>query len=371
MVSYKYKDIIKASWVYIIIFFLIGSLHTMWCVELLSKNTRENPEKTTDINDAKYSPFCVKSENDPDKNEMTEHKQKFPFSELSFHSSGWMNCFQYGVSKYIQDNYDISECKMIGTSAGALVACTLCCDIPIEKIYNEINKFRKISGNPFFMCHYAKQSIHTFLPDNCIELINDRLTIVCSGLEKNGFVPKKYNHFTTKQGISQYLNATIHIPVIDGILPDMVGGDLLYDGVFVDSHPQLSGSISSSCLKITWDKTCYCGCTKTQNTIFPEMEFPFYWIGLPPDDRCLSLLYYHGYYCAKTFFSKKNDEKMTDMDVEKSQNIILELNAIIRKTNQNYITIQNRTYLFKGCFLFLSCLYLSQYITTFIPNFFV
>lgn len=325
--------------------------------EVLEDNTKINTNNTQRI------PFRIDSES----TEPIERKQKFPFSEISFHSSGWMKCFQYGVGKYIQENYDISGCKMIGTSAGALVACALCCDISIDQIYNETIQIRKINKNPFLMCHYAKQSIRKFLPNNCVELIKNRLTIVCCGLESNGFVSKKYDNFNTEKDIVQYLNATIHIPIIDGFFPDVVGDDLLYDGVLVDSHPNLSDSTLSSCLKITWDKNCYCGCTKTQNAIFPELEFPLYWIGLPPDVRCLSLLYYHGYYCAKIFFSK-NEDIMTDTDIANSQNIILELNDIIEKTKRNYKSTQTYTYLFKSFFLFISCLYFSQYITTFIPK---
>jgi hypothetical protein len=336
--SYKLKEIIQESYLFIFMFYVIGILQTKWCFELLQKNISKIPFGVGKNNENKIE--FKKTETIVSKTS----KPKLPFSEISFHSSGWMKIFEYGVTKYIQENYDTSCSEIIGTSAGALVACTLCCDIPIDVIYDEIIATRNRSSNPFFMCKNAKRCIQKFLPKNCIELINNRLTIICSGFTKKGLVRKEYRHFKTYTDVLLYLNATVHLPFLDGILPE--GEDLLYDGMMTDSHPQTH----ESCLKITWDKTCYCGCTKTKNSIFPDIQIPDQWLFLPPNEYTLSLLYQHGYYCAKRYFLKNTIE---DDDLNKE--IVLSLMKTIENNN-----INNTLYLFKGSFLFAMCIVVSQ-----------
>jgi len=328
VISYKYKHIIQESYVYNTMFIAIGKIQTKWCIDLLQKNIIRIPFGIGEIKRTFRSTVIS--------------KDSIPFSEISFHSSGWMKIFEYGVSKYIQENYDTTDSEMIGTSAGALVACSLCCDIPIDIIYNEIIETRNKSSNPFSMCKNAKQSIKKFLPKNCVELIKNRLTIVCCKLTANGFVRKAYQNFKTYTEVVKYLNATVHLPILDGILPE----DGLYDGMFIDSHPQKQ----ESCLKITWDKKCYCGCTKQNNSIFPDVQIPVHWLLIPPNEYILSLLYEHGYYCAKKYFLKNSNED----DILNNQ-IILELNQKIESNNVNCII-----YFIRGSLLFISCLVASH-----------
>jgi hypothetical protein len=269
-------------------------------------------------------------------------KDKLPFSGLSFHASGWMQIYQGGVAKYIQENYHLDDCKMVGTSGGALVACTLCCDIPMDLACKEILEVRKVNryNNVFLMCDHTKQIVKKMLPLNCIELIKNRLTIVCSKVENMSLVPAYANSYETYTDVLNYLCATVHIPIFDGVLPQITDNQYLYDGMMTDSH----SGILDPCLKVTWDTNCYCGCTKQDDTICPEMKIPYLWCFFPPDERILELLYYHGYYSAQKFFKRQISQE----DINLSENIKREITDELHRENGNHSVLQGSAIL-GGC----------------------
>ena len=264
----------------------------------------------------------------------SEPDQQFPFGGMSFHASGWMQVFQGGVAKYIQEKYQLDKCKMVGTSGGAIVACTLCCDIPMDLAFSEILGVRNINkhNNVFRMCEYTKQVIKKMLPINCIELMKNRLTIVCSKMENVNLVPMYASAFNSYDDVLNYLNATVHIPIFDGFFPQVTDAHNLYDGMLTDSH----SPILDPCLKVTWDSKCYCGCTQENNTIFPEIEIPHYWCMYPPDERILELLYYHGYYVAQKYFLSQTREE----DKTNSEKVLVELCNEIHRQRHNNLIIQ-------------------------------
>ena len=277
----------------------------------------------------------------PSSSSSEKGKEPFPFTGISFHASGWMQIYQGGVAKYIQENYKLDTCKMVGTSGGALIACTLCCDIPMDLAFNEMIGVRKINkhNNVFQMCPHTKEVIKKMLPLNCIELIQDRLTIVCSKLDNTNVEPLYKRTFGTYIDVMNYLNATVHIPIFDGIFPQTTDNELLYDGMLTDSH----SGILDPCLKVTWDSKCYCGCTLDGNTIFPDIEIPLSWCVFPPDERILELLYFHGYYSAQKYFSGKDDD-----DTLLSETVVSELKNELERQKMNYLLIQGSVFL-GGC----------------------
>lgn len=274
---------------------------------------------------------------------MGDEKDKLPFSGISFSASGWMQIFQGGVAKYIQENYNLDDCKMVGTSGGALVACTLCCDLPMDLACNEILGVRKKNrhNNVFLMCDHTKQVVKKLLPLNCIELIKNRLTIVCSKVENMNLVPAYASSFASYTEVLDYLCAAVHIPLFDGVLPQIMDNQHLYDGMMTDSHSDI---LFEPCLKVTWDTTCYCGCTKQDNTIFPEMKIPYLWCFFPPDERILELLYYHGYYSAQKFFKRLTSKE----DMMLSENITREIKDELQRQNSNHAILQGSV-LIGGC----------------------
>ena len=330
VVSYQYRMIIQENYVYTTMFFMITLLQSKWCMELLQKSVSKIPYGYFSKNKKKSFTTIP-----------TIHalcKTPVPFSEISFHSSGWMQIFQCGVSKYIQENMKYDECKLVGTSGGALIACSLCCDLPMDDIFDEMIKTRKIYNNNIFkMCHYTKKIIEKMLPEKCIDLIKKRLTIVCSKLEDYDFIPLYMDNFHTYTDVLKYLHATIHVPIIDGCTPYEIDNLMLYDGMMSDSHPQLT----DNCLHVTWDNS-----GSRENAIVPEFEIPHYWCALPPDENTLKLLYFHGYYQAKKFFTK--GESTTNA----AETINSELREKIKQNTDLLIYILKGGFLFFGCFCF-------------------
>ena len=351
-VSFGFFDTIKKNTIYITMLVGIGILQSKWCYDLLIKNMgnfksiyENNRKPLKEIN-------------------MTEKEIKpdFPFQELSFHSSAWMKIFQFGSSMYIQNNYNIDNCKFVGSSAGALIACTLSCNVKIQNVYNEIIRIREIyKNNIFMMCNYAKNAISKFMPEDCIDIIKNRLTIVCSKVDRRNLTSSCYNNFKTRIELIEYLNSSLHIPLLDGIMPVDVNGELLYDGMLTDTHP----SIQDNSLKITWDNSCYCGCTKTASSIFPKYKIPVYWLVFPPSAYVLSLLYYDGYYTTKQFFVENKYDEMTEEESEEHLKIVSELKEMIESENK---TIQKYMYLVKGISIAVLCTSLSNFLVFMLNN---
>ena len=320
---------------------MIGALQSKWCMDLLLKTIGKVPFVVVKSKPEKKTSFIF-----PIPTEVIA-KTKLSCGELSFASSGWMQIFQCGVAKYIQENYEYEDCHMVGTSGGALIACALCCDISMDTIFGEMIKTRKIyNNNIFMMCDYTKINIKKMLPKTCIELINNRLTIVCSKFKDFSFTPMYKNAFATYEDVVKYLYATIHIPIMDGCLPHEVDGQLLYDGLLTDSHPQ----ISADCIHVNWDRTC----NKKQN-IIPEIAIPVHWCIFPPDERILHLLYCHGYYQAQIFFQKKDSPENVN-----AENILSELKEEMIRDKRTQELISITIYVIKGGFIFCGCFLISN-----------
>jgi hypothetical protein len=155
----------------------------------------------------------------------------------------------------------------------------------------------------------------------------------------------------------KYLKAAIHIPIIDGLIPEIVDNEIVLDGMFTDPHPQLC----ESCLKITWDKKCSCGCyINIDHTIKADIDIPFQWCIFPPDADTLKLLYLHGYYQAKLFFHKKTKEEFTEKEIMQSQIIQEQLQHKCLHTWDYFYMCKNILYLIKGVVIYVICFLISQ-----------
>lgn len=336
-VSYHYRWIIQSNISFMLMFLTIALLQSKWCLELLLKTLGKLPFGAAVHKSKKVFKIDIPSE--------VTTKTKFPCNEISFASSGWMQMFQCGAGKYIQENYDYKELKMVGTSGGALIACALCCDVSMDTIFGEMMQIRKIyNNNIFMMCKYTKENIKKMLPDTCIELINNRLTIVCSKFENFTFAPFYKNAFANYEDVLKYLHATIHIPMMDGCLPHEVDGQFLYDGLLTDCRPQTV----PDCIHVDWDRTC-----STRGNIMPEIDIPMYWCVFPPNERILHLLYCHGYYQAQSFFLQKTPAEVN----LNAHTILVELREELDRVKK---MVSNVGYLIKGGIIFCGCFYVSN-----------
>lgn len=78
----------------------------------------------------KYSSYSTK-----------QNHSMIPFSEekvlITFSGSAGLSNYQFGIGKYIQDNYDLRKCVFAGASGGSLVAFCLALDLNLEEIHNK------------------------------------------------------------------------------------------------------------------------------------------------------------------------------------------------------------------------------------------
>jgi hypothetical protein len=231
-------------------------------------------------------------------------KQIFPFKEISFRASGWMLVFYFGVIKYIKQKYKIKNLQLTGSSGGAIAACGILCDINLDDIMEEL-----IDGNKktyiFGVCDYVKSKIDIFIHNICHKkLKRNTLNIACTIFEGKKYRTHLFNDFRSVNDICNYLKGSVHMPLFGGIIPYRYNNYNMYDSIITDSHPHTT----KDCLKVSWTKSCECGCEKTLNVIRPYHTLPLSWCMTPPTDS-LKLLYQHGYYQAKLYFEDEHDDE--------------------------------------------------------------
>lgn len=218
------------------------------------------------------------------------------FDEVSFEGSGCLLLFQLGVAKYIQDNFNIKNTKFTGYSGGALVSYLLACNINAFDIYN------KIFNMDYNIFNYKAfddiiSNVSSISQDKIID-INNRLTIICFNNKTLNY--KYFRNFKSKKDIFNILSATCHLPLVRGILPYNYKKNYLYDPFLMKKHPQTT----KNCLKVFVNYDCN-KCKK--NYIKPATKFPLYWAFNPPKE-ILNLLFKHGYYQCKKFFTNEEND---------------------------------------------------------------
>lgn len=235
---------------------------------------------------------------------MKEIKKKFPFKEISFRASGWMIIFYLGVVKYIKEKYKIKNLQLTGSSGGAVAACALLCDVELEEVIEFL-----IENNPktniFGICRLIKGGIDKYVISHISnkKINRNTLNIACTVIEGNTYRTHFFNKFNSVNDICNYLKGSVHIPVIGGIIPYRYNNFNIYDSIITDSHPH----ITNDYLKVSWNKSCDCGCAKSLNIIRPYNNIPLSWCMSPPTG-IIHPLYMHGYYQAKLFFENIHDD---------------------------------------------------------------
>ncbi len=144
------------------------------------------------------------------------------------------------------------------------------------------------------------------------------LNIACTIFEGNTYRTHLFNKFSSVHDVCNYLKGSVHVPILGGVIPYHYKNHRMYDSIITDSHPH----ITNDCLKVSWNKSCECGCEKTLNVIRPYTDMPLAWCVSPPTE-VIHHLYMHGYYQAKLFFENEHDDN--DVTVIESIEKYLEL----------------------------------------------
>lgn len=267
---------------------------------------------------------------------------------MSFNASGWLCVFQLGVVLFFQDNVNLDNVEVYGTSAGAVAATTIIVNLPSELAGEEMCSKELQARKDFkLMVPLMKEAINRLTPSNSYKVVNKRLNIYCT--EIISFFPFKiknvnFCNFNNNRDLIDLLCATSHIPVIGGYFPYIFKGRRLYDGLFTETHPLKE---NKKCFKITSSSECYCGCTNnidSSRVIAPKNKMPLWWSFIPPDNTTLRLIYWYGYCRARNKICNTNFQK----NVIINTNVIID-NSVISTTPINLISnnIKNSIYLYE------------------------
>ncbi len=230
----------------------------------------------------------------------SNNKKDLEYNEIVIQPSGWMVVYQLGIAKYIKDNYNINKIKLItASSAGSTVACSLLCDTEIDELYEFIRSKYENYMDIFKMPDILKEGLEKHLPNNCVDLIDDKLVISCCNV-KDLNINDKISDFKNKEELIDLIMGASHIPLLSGIMPYKYKDKYMYDGNLFNSFI----SNKENELKILISGY------KDDNTINPGFEIPLYWFIYPPNGT-LKLMYKHGYNRAEEFFNKNSYDNTT------------------------------------------------------------
>ncbi|KAH8859625.1 Patatin-like phospholipase domain-containing protein 2 [Schistosoma japonicum] len=162
---------------------------------------------------------------------------------LSFAGCGFLGLYHIGVcscikrfAPHLYQNKPVS-----GTSAGALAAACLVCDLDIDEcvryLCRIIENARQFTLGPFDprfkISEYLKDGLIQLLPQDAHVICSDRLSIslTCFATGKN-IVVRKYK---SKDELIQALLCSAYIPVFSGFVPLTFRGQLVIDGGLSDN----------------------------------------------------------------------------------------------------------------------------------------
>tara|TARA_R110002072_G_scaffold118547_10_gene250314 strand:+ start:3659 stop:4765 length:1107 start_codon:yes stop_codon:yes gene_type:complete len=251
--------------------------------------------------------------------ENTEEQKNNSIPSLSFNASGWLYIFQLGVIDVIRERSDIQYFRAYGTSAGASAGAVLVLGLSSTLVAEEICKQELQTRSDFKkMVSLMKNGIERLTPIDAYKCLNNLLHINCTEFDYNSpfcFKNVQFNKFSTSNDVIELLSATAHIPILGGYKPYIYKGHILYDGLFTNSHPL---NDNHTCFKISWTNKCSCCCTDVINNprVFsPNVDFPTRWCFLPPDNKTLRLIYWHGY-CESAALIERPDFPSNELKIK-------------------------------------------------------
>ncbi|XP_072746314.1 patatin-like phospholipase domain-containing protein 2 [Anoplolepis gracilipes] len=173
---------------------------------------------------------------------------------LSFAGCGFLGIYHIGVAiglkKYASH---LSLDKISGASAGAMAACCLLCDMPLEETINGIlyvaHVARKHTLGPFSpyfnIQHMLFENLQKILPEDAHIRVNGKLHISLTRMYdmKNVII----SQFDSREDLLQALLATSFVPLFSGLLPPRFHGIRYMDGGFSDNLPTFDENTITIC----------------------------------------------------------------------------------------------------------------------------
>ncbi|KAH8331945.1 hypothetical protein KR067_004363, partial [Drosophila pandora] len=169
-----------------------------------------------------------------------------PRTSVSFAGCGFLGIYHVGVAVCLRQHAPQLLLERIGgASAGALAACCLLCDLPLEtmagdflRIVQETRRHSLGAFSPWFnLPDCLLEGMQRRLPDDAHERVSGRLHISLTRVRDRRNVVM--SEFASRYELLQALLCSCFIPGLSGLLPPKVRGVRYMDGAFSDNLPLL------------------------------------------------------------------------------------------------------------------------------------
>jgi len=169
-------------------------------------------------------------------------------TNVSFAGCGFIGIYHVGASVCLRKFAPhLLTNKIGGSSAGAMCAVALVCDLPLVEVTRnvamlafEVNDRMLGPFNPTFNLHRKlKAAFLDFFPEDVAEKSNGRLYIsLTKASNKSNML---INEFLSKEDLVDAVCASSFVPVMSGLIPPKFRGEFAIDGGYSDNIPHLGG----------------------------------------------------------------------------------------------------------------------------------
>ncbi|KAH8245497.1 hypothetical protein KR032_010925, partial [Drosophila birchii] len=165
---------------------------------------------------------------------------------LSFAGCGFLGIYHVGVAVCLRQHApQLLLERFAGASAGALAACWLICDLPLEgmagdflRVVQETRRHSLGAFSPWFnLPECLLEGMHRRLPPDAHQRVNGRLHISLTRVSDRQNVVM--SEFSSRQELLQALMCSCFIPGLSGLVPPQIRGVRYMDGALSNNQPLL------------------------------------------------------------------------------------------------------------------------------------
>lgn len=213
---------------------------------------------------------------------------------ISFSSAAFYYFYELGVAAFLQETYDLSKVRFIGSSSGSFISILLACEIPIEKVMKEwIPKVYKIlqketTGVYFNIIEVMRKEGIKLLQKDAYKKASGKATLSLTKVNAWQLISERVSDFSSNQELIDVGFLSAHLPFLaNGNLFSTWNGATYIDGGFTDYQP----IYDNATIKVSPYMWSYVWCSQS-----PLWFFSLY--GDTSEERNLKL-YNDGYQDAK------------------------------------------------------------------------
>ena len=169
-------------------------------------------------------------------------------ANISFAGCGFIGIYHIGVSACLKKFAPhLLRNKIGGSSAGAMCAVALVCDLPLENITRNVAMLafqsnEKMFGpfTPSFSIHQIiKNTLEEILPEDVAQRVSGKLFVsLTKATNKSNIL---VSEFSDKADVIDAICASSFVPMMSGFVPPKFRGEFAIDGGYSDNIPDLGG----------------------------------------------------------------------------------------------------------------------------------